>query len=264
MKKYLFLATFAVLLPTILSAQDIEGSKDHPLFNRISGFIITDYSYEEFGSEEFYDENDNSIIVEGEKTYIYYESKELVAPLKIIRNYANAARDIGGKAVEYTGNQVFINIKKDGKAIWAEVSAGDYYYSLTIVEKADVKQEITANDILKDLNATGKAILYINFDSGESTIKEESRPIVSQIMQLLNNYPEINLSIEGHTDSQGDNASNHSLSENRAKAVMNAIIAGGINSNRLSSMGFGEDKPIADNSTEEGRAKNRRVELIKK
>jgi OOP family OmpA-OmpF porin len=264
MKKYFFIATFAALLQTNMSAQDIEGSKDHPMFNRMPGFFITDYKYEEFGSEEFYDEDDNSIIVEGEKTYIYYESEKMTAPLKIIRNYVNAAKEIGGKAVEYTGNQAYINIKKDGKEIWASVYAEDYAYSLTIVEKADVKQEITANDMLKDLNATGKAVLYINFDSGKSTIKEESKPIISQIIQLLDDNPDINLSIEGHTDNQGDNASNLTLSKNRAKAVMDAIIAGGISTERLSSKGFGEDKPIADNANEEGRAKNRRVELIKK
>ncbi|MBN1159280.1 MAG: OmpA family protein, partial [Bacteroidales bacterium] len=216
-----------------------------------------------FGSEEFYDENDNPVMVEGEKTYIYYESEDLVAPLKIIRNYTNAAREIGGKSVEYTNNRAFINIKKDGREIWAEVYAGDYYYELIIVEKADVVQEITANDILQELNATGKAVLYINFDSGKSTIKEESRPVISQIIELLKSNPGINLSIEGHTDSQGDDASNQTLSEGRARAVMNAIIAGGINDSRLSSKGFGETRPVADNETEEGRAKNRRVELIK-
>ena len=263
MKKHFFLASCLVILTGGLSAQDIEGSKDHPLFNRLAGFKITDYSYEEFGSEEFFDEQDNSIMVEGEKTYIYYESEELVAPLKVIRNYGNAARQIGGKAVEYTGNQVNINIRKDGKEIWAKVYAGDYYYSLTIVEKADVKQEITANDMLNALNTTGKAVLYINFDTGESTIRDESKPIVDQIILLLKSNAGINISIEGHTDSQGDNASNLTLSENRARAVMNAIVTGGIDSNRLISKGFGEDKPIADNATEEGRAKNRRVELIK-
>jgi len=264
MKKYVFLASCFALFSLVLWAQDIEGSKDHPLFNRMPGFTITDYSYEEFGSEEFYDENENDVTVEGEKTYIYYESEELVAPLKIIRNYANAAREIGGKAVEITGNRVFINIKKNGKEIWADINAGDYYYYMTIVEKADVKQEITANDILKDLNTTGKAILYINFDSGKSTIKEESKPVIEQISQLLHNHLEINLSIEGHTDDQGDNTFNQKLSESRAKAVMDAIVAKGIGSDRLSSKGFGEDKPIADNTTEESRAKNRRVELLKK
>ena len=264
MKPHFLLAVLAVLLPISLSSQDIEGSKDHSMFNRMTGFIITDYTYEEFGSEDFIDENENSLVVEGEKTYIYYESEEPVAPLKIIRNYGNAAKEVGGKTVEYTGNTVYINIRKDGKEIWAVVNAGDSYYSLTIVEKADVRQEITANDILKELNSTGKAVLYINFDSGKSTIREESKPIVDQIIQLLKNNPGINLSIEGHTDNQGDNASNLTLSENRAKAVMTAIVSGGIINNRLSSKGFGEEKPLADNADEAGRAKNRRVELIKK
>ena len=264
MKPHFLLAVLAVLWPISLSSQDIEGSKDHPMFNRMAGFIITDYSYEEFGAQEFYDENENNILVEGEKTFIYYESEEPVAPLKVIRNYGNAAKEIGGKTVEYTGNTVYINIRKESKETWAVVNAGDSYYSLTIVEKADVRQEITANDILKQLNSTGKAILYINFDSGKSTIKEDSKPIIGQIIQLLENNPNINLSIEGHTDSQGDNASNLTLSENRAKTVMNDIVDGGISSTRLSSKGFGEEKPLADNADEAGRAKNRRVELIKK
>ncbi len=264
MKPHFLLALLAVLWPISLSSQDIEGSKDHPMFNRMEGFRITDYSYEEFGAEEFYDENENNIMVEGEKTYIYYESEKMVAPLKVIRNYGNAAKEIGGKTYEYTGNTVHINIRKDGKEVWAIVYAEDYAYSITIVEKADVRQEITASDILKQLNSTGKAILYINFDSGKSTIRDDSKPIVDQIIQLLENNPNINLSIEGHTDNQGDNASNLTLSENRAKAVMTAIISGGISNNRLSSKGFGEDKPIADNADEAGRAKNRRVELIKK
>ena len=263
MRKYVIWATCFALFPALLRAQDIEGSKDHPLFNRMSGFVITDYSYEDFGSEEFIDENENDVTVEGEKTYIYYESETSTAPLKIIRNYTNAIKGIGGKAVEYTGNRAFMNVKKDGKEIWAEIDAGEDYYYITIVEKADVKQEITANDILRDLNATGKAILYINFDSGKSTIKEDSRPIIDQISQLLENHQEIRLSIEGHTDSQGDEASNQALSESRAKAVMDAIVAKGISSVRLSSKGYGEQKPVADNATEEGRAKNRRVELIK-
>ena len=264
MKTFLFWATCFALFPIFLCAQDIDGSKDHPLFNRMPGFTITDYVYEEFGSQEFYDENENVVAVEGEKTYIYYESENQVASLKIIRNYTNAAKEIGGKAVEFTGNRAFINIRKDGKEVWAEINAGDSYYYITIIEKADVKQEITANDILRDLNASGKAILYINFDSGKSTIKEESKPIVDQISQLLGAHPEIMLNIEGHTDNQGNNVSNQKLSENRAEAVMLALVAEGIGSERLSSTGFGEDRPIADNSTEEGRAKNRRVELIKK
>jgi len=155
-------------------------------------------------------------------------------------------------------------IKQGNRETWAEVFAGDYDYDLTIIEKGDVEQEITANAILKELNETGKAILYINFDSGKSTIKKESFPVVEQIIEMMNQAPEIKISVEGHTDSEGKNESNLKLSEARAKAVVEAIVNAGIDKSRLSSTGYGEEKPIADNSTTEGKAKNRRVELIKK
>jgi outer membrane protein OmpA-like peptidoglycan-associated protein len=244
--------------------QDIEGSKDHPMFNRISGFNITEYNVEEFGSYIFYDINGNEVNVEGTKTYIYYECNCEEAPLKIIRNFSNAIKNIGGTAYEPYNNKAYVFLKQGNKETWAEVFAGDYYYYLTIVEKGEVEQEITANAILKELNETGKAILYINFDSGKATIKKESMPVVEQIIEMMKQAKDINLSVEGHTDSDGSNESNLKLSEARAKAVVEAITKGGIDAARLSSAGFGEEKPIADNSTDEGKAKNRRVELIKK
>ncbi|MGH8236936.1 MAG: OmpA family protein [Steroidobacteraceae bacterium] len=76
--------------------------------------------------------------------------------------------------------------------------------------------------------------------------------------------PTLQLGIEGHTDNVGDAASNKKLSEARAKSVTAAIVASGVETARLSAAGFGQDKPVADNRTEEGRAKNRRVELVKK
>ncbi len=89
-------------------------------------------------------------------------------------------------------------------------------------------------------------------------------PIVEQITEMMKQAKDIKLSDEGHTDSDGSNESNQKLSEARAKAVVDAITNSGIDAARLSSAGFGEEKPIADNSTSEGKAKNRRVELIKK
>lgn len=244
--------------------QDIPGSKDHPMFNRISGFNIKEYTVEEFGSYTFTLDGENESIVEGTKTTIYYECDCEEAPLKIVRNYTNAIKNIGGKIYEPYNNRGYMFLKQGNKETWAEVYASDYYYDLTIVEKGEVEQEITANAILKELNETGKAILYINFDSGKSNIKEESMPVIEQIIEMMKQAPDIKISVEGHTDSDGSNESNLKLSEDRAKAVVEAITKGGIDATRLSSAGFGEEKPIADNSTAEGKAKNRRVELIKK
>jgi OOP family OmpA-OmpF porin len=245
-------------------SQDIEGSKDHPMFNRISGFNITEYNVEEFGTHTFTLDGESENIVEGTLTTIHYECDCEEAPLKIVRNFSNAIKNIGGQIYEPFKNRGYMFIKQGNKETWAEVYAGDYYYYLTIIEKGEVEQEITANAILKELNETGKAILYINFDSGKSTIKKESMPIIEQIVEMMKQASDIKISVEGHTDSDGSNESNLKLSEARAKAVVEAITKGGIDAARLSFVGFGEEKPIADNSTADGKAKNRRVELIKK
>jgi outer membrane protein OmpA-like peptidoglycan-associated protein len=243
--------------------QDIAGSKDHKFFTRLQGFYITQYEFEEFGSEIFYDSADIEIKLEGVKTFIRYESETESAPLKIIRNFSTAIQKIGGKAYEMYGNETHLYYKKDGYEMRAIVHASSQLYTLTIVEKEDVKLEVTATGLYKELLEKGKAIVYINFDFASSTIKPESKPEIDEIIKLLIENPSLKLSIEGHTDNIGDETDNHALSEKRTKSVVAAIIAGGIDAARLQSKGFGETKPIAENNSEEGRAKNRRVELIK-
>lgn len=260
---FLLVILFILLFTSYCPAQDLEGSKDHPMFNRLSGFYITEYSSDDFGSYEFY-YLDKDEVVEGKKTMITYVSDKQVGALKVIRNFSNAVKKIGGQAFEDGENRAVLIIKKGMAETWAEVYAYPDSYYLTIIEKGEVEQEITANAILEELNKTGKAVLYINFDSGKSTIKKESIPVVEQIIEMMRQAPEVKISVEGHTDSDGSNESNLKLSEARAKAVVELIVKGGIDAARLSSAGYGEEKPIADNSTEEGKAKNRRVELIKK
>jgi outer membrane protein OmpA-like peptidoglycan-associated protein len=106
--------------------------------------------------------------------------------------------------------------------------------------------------------------LYINFDTGKSNIKPESMAIIEQIAALLKAYPELKVSIEGHTDNVGTAQSSMALSSQRAKSVMNAIVQKGIAATRLTALGWGQEKPIADNRSEEGKTKNRRVEIVKK
>lgn len=260
---FLLVILFILLFTSYCPAQDVEGSKDHPMFNRLSGFYITEYSAEDFGTHEFY-YLDKDQVVEGKKTLITYVCDNEVGALKIIRNFSNAVKKIGGQAFEEGENRAVLILKKGNAETWAEVFAYNDSYYLTIIEKSEVEQEITANAILKELNETGKAILYINFDSGKSTIKKESLPVIEQIIEMMKQAPEIKISVEGHTDSDGSNESNLKLSEARAKEVVDVIVKSGVDKSRLSSVGFGEEKPIADNSTEEGKAKNRRVELIKK
>ncbi|MBK8947272.1 MAG: OmpA family protein [Ignavibacteriae bacterium] len=103
----------------------------------------------------------------------------------------------------------------------------------------------------------------ILFDVNKSLIKPESMGIINAIVEMMNEHQYLNFSIEGHTDSDGDDFSNQKLSEERAEAVKKAIIELNISEDRLKSKGFGESVPVDNNSTPEGKANNRRVEFIK-
>ncbi len=103
----------------------------------------------------------------------------------------------------------------------------------------------------------------IRFDVNKTTLKPESMGPINKIYQLMNKKPDLKFSVEGHTDADGDDAANQTLSEGRAKVVMEKLIEMGISKDRLSSKGWGESKPIAGNDTPEGKANNRRVEFVK-
>lgn len=110
----------------------------------------------------------------------------------------------------------------------------------------------------------GKFITYgITFDVGKSTIKPESMGEINRIVQLMTDNPELKFSVEGHTDSTGNATSNQTLSEARSKAIVEKLVELGIAADRLTALGKGQTSPIADNGTDEGRAKNRRVEFVK-
>ncbi|MDR1983833.1 MAG: OmpA family protein, partial [Prevotellaceae bacterium] len=110
----------------------------------------------------------------------------------------------------------------------------------------------------------GKFITYgITFDVGKSVIKPESMGEINRIVTLMKDNPDLKFSVEGHTDATGNAASNQTLSEARSKAIVDKLVEMGIAKDRLQSAGKGQNNPIADNSTDEGRAKNRRVEFVK-
>lgn len=108
------------------------------------------------------------------------------------------------------------------------------------------------------LNEYAKTIL---FDTSKSTIKTESAKVLSDITAILKKYPDSRFTIDGHTDSSGSDSFNQKLSESRAQSVMNYLVSNGINASRLTSAGYGESRPVADNSTKAGKAQNRRVEI---
>jgi len=269
-----------ILFGTFSIAVAESEFKDTPYFTGMPNYKITDATDQEFADYRFYD-GKNCATVEGEKHYRAYTLKENAkqsSELQISRNYANAIKDMGGTIVfegqcsgadcaENCGGRMMIGkVIKGGNELWLEIvpfnDGNDYY--LTVVAKQAMKQDVTASAMLDALNREGHVALYINFDTGKSIIKPESKPIIEQIVQMMKSNPGLKISVEGHTDNVGNPKSNKTLSDDRAKAVVSAIVAQGIDAKRLSALGHGQDKPIADNKTEEGRAKNRRVELVKK
>jgi outer membrane protein OmpA-like peptidoglycan-associated protein len=119
-------------------------------------------------------------------------------------------------------------------------------------------------EMKKKLKDEGRVQVYgILFDLDKAVIRSESRPVLDEMLEVLNAEPAWKLTIEGHTDASGSDAHNQTLSQQRADAVKAYLVADGIAEDRLQTKGFGESKPVADNATELGRAQNRRVELVR-
>ncbi|GAL63485.1 OmpA family protein [Algibacter lectus] len=155
-------------------------------------------------------------------------------------------------------------LKTSNKKIGFQVSSNSR--SIAVVENKIFEQtieKITAEAIINDINSKGFTSLHINFDTGKSRIKADSYERINEISKMLKENPNLKISIEGHTDNVGDELFNMKLSENRAKAILLSLVDEGIEESRLKSKGFGQTKPIGDNSSEEGKAQNRRVELRK-
>jgi OOP family OmpA-OmpF porin len=275
-KTTIITALLATSLTAAFSQQDAEGTKDHPMFpNRMSNYFISE-SNSNFDAVEFNlaAGGSKSISKEGTKTLVRYDfnagsGQSKPSALQILRNYEAAAKKISGETLFLSAGEGLATFKimKNASEVWIKIETGgdgnnDFYY-LTILEIEPMKQEITSNDILTALNTDGHIALYINFETGKSDIKQESQKIIDQVVEMLRSNPTLRISTEGHTDNVGNSQSNQTLSENRAKAVTNVIISKGIDKTRLLSKGWGQTKPIEDNKTEDGKAKNRRVEIVK-
>jgi len=253
-----------------LAAQaDAEGCKDHPLFSRMTNFYIDACEVNDFDSYEFNLDEEKTVSVEGAKTYLSYYIKEgspVPSEIQVLRNYINAAQKIGGQVLYQNPFHVYLKITRGNSEFWVHVKAcdGGDCYEVTIIEKKAMVQEVTANEILDALNSQGFIALDIHFETNQAVIKPESKPILDQIAAALRDNPSLKVSVEGHTDNSGTPQGNRALSLKRAEAVVAALVQAGIATGRLSAAGWGQEKPVADNRSEEGRAKNRRVEVVKK
>ena len=252
---------------------DQQGSTDPAPFDRMSNFYIYRYQVLDFDKYEFPIGSSKSQAVEGKHTYVHYYGKEgtkFPSGLQIVRNYQNAAKSIGGQTLyEYddSGYASVIKITKNGGEIWAHIRTsipGDY--DIHVIEKEAMNQEVTADaaSFSKTISESGRVAVYgIFFDTGKSDIKPNSGLAIREIAKMLSSNATMKVYVVGHTDNVGGFDSNIKLSGARAAAVASALVQQhGIPASRITAFGAGPTAPVASNATEEGRSKNRRVELV--
>lgn len=154
---------------------------------------------------------------------------------------------------------------KNGK-IFIQLGSNSAHSEIGVVELEGFKQTIkapTVSEMQKEIETKGKAVLNINFETDKATLQKDGQKIVDEIFVLLSNNASLKLSIEGYTDNSGSVERNKKLSIDRANTVMYALAGKGIDIKRLKASEFGAEKPLVPNNTEDNKAKNRRVELVK-
>ncbi len=157
-------------------------------------------------------------------------------------------------------------IRTPDTTVWIIIQTSQYTAFVTTLEQQGMSQSVglVSKDTLRQaLESSGRVALYVNFDVDAATLRPDAAPILVEVVKLLQESPALKISVEGHTDNSGNAERNQALSTDRANTVVAALVAAGVDKSRLSAYGFGQSKPITDNTTEDGRAKNRRVELVK-
>ena len=273
MKKTLLLAALMVFvsLPAAAQKPDAKGCKDDPLFPvRMPKYFIARCEAREYDGYEFLTPKPPRNRVEGEFTFITYQVGERAderSGLEVIRNYENAIRKVGGKIVNIEPNRYVNGVMTiDGKEVWAQAEKGNGLIWLRIIRKKEMDQIIVADaaSMANDLKLSGHVAVHgIYFDTAKAELKPESTQAVGEVAKLLEADPSLKLYVVGHTDTVGNIDANLKLSQARAESVVQALVRDGVAGARLKSFGNGPFAPVGSNATEDGRAQNRRVELVK-
>lgn len=299
MKKVLFVF---ILIPHIIWAQkDKEGSEDHPLVPRFKDAYIYFYEQFSYDPYTYITAKNAQISkeVEGKVTRIFYSlPTSSGSSYEIYSNYLQALKSRGAsilfacKNTADCGSKMWENLReldtkilmppyygedlayiaakfsKDGIGYYITVipgyGLGEQGYEVTVLETKEMEQQIDLEGIEKAMQDNGKVSLYgILFDTGSDKIEPESETEIKLIADYLKKNPKVKVYVVGHTDNTGSYENNLALSQRRAASV-NASLqkVHGIAPDRLTAAGVGPVAPEAKNTTENGRKKNRRVEVV--
>ncbi len=267
-----------------------------PFINPLDGLqsVFSDAQRNRSFDVEYFVAGDEFVPVEGRvyRDMFQLEAARPYSALEFQRNYEQAITALGGVKVagplstsafmsnlegrpapgaecwQHECDSNFYLIRQGGKEYWIQVGTGaiPLHGYVTVAERQAMAQSfsfLTADALMAALDANGRVPVYIEFDVDRATLRPDARPAVDEIIKLMRDHPDLRLSVEGHTDNTGTPERNRVLSQERAATVQAALVAAGINTNRLRTAGFGSDRPLANGATDADRARNRRVELVR-
>ena len=268
----LLLCSLLIGPPATLASQD-DPPPEHPVVKPMTGATASPRSrVDEFGRLVVNYRGGSAPaqeVAEGRYWQLVYQLDDRETSRdEILSNYESETRRLGGEVVNRTGTRlVFRLTQPGGGVIWCRLDArSGGRYELEIVDEAglDLSVEFDADALLEALTRDGRVAIYgILFDVDRATLRPGSGEVLDTVASILDAESGLRLEVQGHTDSTGTAERNRVLSQERANAVVSALRLYGVVAGRLVARGLGADEPIGDNSTEEGRQQNRRVELVR-
>jgi OOP family OmpA-OmpF porin len=274
---YLILLTSLVVASPAFAQEpgqpDVEGCKPSPLVSRMTGCQIYECSVKDFDAfDVVINKASETKSLEGAIDHAKFACPANVSHLQLQRNLEAALLKAGYKTVfsgkHENNDRNAITVQKGAQWIFVQLTDFNEFpvYEQTTVLVKEMTQEMTASaQAMADAIAkSGKLDVYgITFATGQATITPQSDQVLSDVLAVLTANADWKLRIEGHTDNVGVAAANLKLSQARAGAVAAWLTGKGIDAGRLTTAGLGDTQPVGPNTTEDGRARNRRVVLIK-
>ena len=258
---------FACLASSVALAaehKDYSNCKDSPIISRFPGAYINNCGHKNFDAVDV-PAPGKWKHVEGEIDQTSYLVPKGLTTLEVQRNLSNALKAAGYEILmDSAGGR--LSAHKGNIWYWASVgSAGDYIQR--VIREKEMQQQVVANaeELKKGIEANGHMVANgIFFDTDKADLKPESKAALDEIAKLLKQDAALKIYVVGHTDNQGGLAHNMELSKARASSVVKALETQyGLAAARLTPAGDGPTAPVMTNETEDGRAMNRRVELVK-
>ncbi len=255
-----------LLMTNSLYAADAKGCKDSPYLSRFPGAEIDSCNQSDDDSYSFTVEGGKTRkVIEGKKYEVVYNMPPNVGWAPLIRNINTAMAQANWTNDYKSGSEGDSTWHKNG--IYLAISMGGGRYHVITVTPINLTQSMvaTAAELGTGIGNTGHAVVPgILFDTGKADVKDESKPALEQVAKLLGEHPDWKIWVVGHTDTVGQLAANMDLSKRRAAAVVQALVSQyHVAPARLGSFGNGPYAPVASNDSEQGRAQNRRVEIVK-